>query len=101
MKEIKKIVEQIDEELEDAEKYIKCAYRHKVYNPSLADVYYHLSLEEMNHVTILHEASVKLINEYSAKGTIPEGMQTLYDYLHDRHIKWARKIKTRQEQFVA
>lgn len=99
MKEIKKISEQIDAELEDAEKYLKCAYKHKEDNPILADMYYDLSVAEMGHVTILHEASVKLINDYSAKGTIPEGMQAVYDYLHDRHIKWARKIRARQEEY--
>lgn len=97
MKEIKKISEQIDAELEDAEKYLKCAFKNKESNPILADMYYDLSVAEMGHVTILHDASVRLINEY--KGQIPEGMQTLYDYLHDRHIKWARKIKARQDEF--
>ena len=99
MKEIKKISEQIDAELEDAEKYLKCAYKHKQDNPILADMYYDLSVAEMEHVTILHEASVKLINDYSSRNAIPEGMQTLYDYLHDRHIKWARKIKARQDEY--
>ena len=99
MKEIKKISEQIDAELEDAEKHLKCAYKHKETNPILADMYYKLSLAEMEHVTILHEAGVKLIDDYSARNEIPEGMQAVYDYLHDRHIKWARKIKARQDEF--
>ena len=45
MKEIKKIAEQIDEELQDAEKYLKCAYKHKDDNPILADMYYGLSVK--------------------------------------------------------
>ena len=99
MKEIKKISEQIDAELEDAEKYLKCAFKHKDDNRILADMYYDLSIAEMGHVTILHEAGVKLIDDYSARNEIPEGMQAVYDYLHDRHIKWARKIKARQDEF--
>lgn len=99
MKEIKKISEQIDAELEDAEKYLKCAYKYKEENPILANMYYDLSVAEMGHVTILHEAGVKLINEYSAKNEIPEGMQAVYNYLHDRHMKWARKIKARQDEY--
>lgn len=99
MKEIKKISEQIDEELQDAEKYLKCAEKYKAGNPVLAEVYYNLSLEEMKHVTMLHEAGVRLINEYSATNPIPEGMQAIYDYLHERHIKWASKIKSRQEAY--
>ena len=64
---IKKISEKIDEELHDAEKYIKCAYKVEDDYPQLADVYYKLSLEEMKHVTMLHEAVVAIINEYKRK----------------------------------
>ena len=99
MKEIKKISEQIDAELEDAEKYIRCAFKNKDINRTLADMYYNLSVAEMEHVTILHDAGVKLIEEYSAEHTIPEGMQALYDYLHERHIKWASKIRGKQEEY--
>lgn len=99
MKEIKKISEQIDAELEDAEKYLKCAYKYKEDNRMLADMYYDLSVAEMDHVTILHEAGTKLINDYAAKESIPEGMQAVYNYLHDRHIKKARKIKARQDEY--
>ena len=99
MEIIKQISEKIDEELHDAEKYIKCAYKVDDQYPQLADVYYKLSLEEMKHVTMLHEVVVKIINEYKQRNTVPPGMQTLYDYLHDRQIKWAAKIKAKQDQF--
>ena len=99
MKEIKKIAEQIDEELLDAEKSLKCAYKNRDTNPTLADMYYNLSVAEMEHVNILHDASVKLINDYAAKSPIPEGMKAVYDYLHEKHIKWASKIKARQEEY--
>jgi len=99
MEVIKQIVEKIDDELLDAEKYIKCAYKVDEKYPQLADVYYKLSLEEMKHVTMLHEVVVSIINEYKRTNEIPPGMQTLYDYLHERQIKWASKIKTKQEQF--
>lgn len=99
MKEIKKISEQIDEELHDSEKYIKCAIMYKDTNKSLADMYYNLSLAEMEHVTMLHEAGVKLINEYSATNPIPEGMQAVYNYLHEKQIKWAAKIRAKQDTY--
>jgi hypothetical protein len=53
----------------------------------------------MKHVTMLHEAVVKIINDFKQRNTVPPGMQVLYDYLHDRQIKWAAKIKAKQEQF--
>ena len=99
MEIIKQLSEKIDEELHDAEKYIKCAYKVDETYPQVADVYYKLSLEEMNHVTMLHEAVVRIINDYKQRNDVPPGMQTLYDYLHDRQIKYAAKIKSKQEQF--
>ena len=99
MEIIKSISEKIDEELHDAEKYIKCAYKVKEEFPQLASTYYQLSLEEMKHVTMLHESVVRIINEYKQNHDVPEAMQVLYNYLHDRQIKWASKIKAKQEQF--
>ena len=99
MEIIRKIVEKIDSELEDAEKYIKCAYKVEEDYPQLADTYYKLSLEEMNHVTMLHDQVVKIINDYKREHEVPEAMQILYDYLHNRQIKWAAKIKARQEDY--
>lgn len=99
MEIIRRISEKIDEELHDAEKYIKCAYRVEEEYPQLADTYYQLSLEEMKHVTMLHDSVVKIINEYKRDNEVPEAMQVLYDYLHERQIKWASKIKAKQEQF--
>ena len=99
MEIIKSLVSKIDDELEDAEKYIKCAYKVKETYPILADTYYKLSLEEMGHMTMLHEQVVRLITEYKKTKEVPQGMQTLYDYVHEREIKWASKIKAKQDNF--
>ena len=99
MRIIKKISEQIDAELLDAEKYLKCAFKNKEDYPALADLYFELSQAEMGHVTKLHDAVAKIISEYSETNPIPEGMQAMYEYLHEKHIKWASKIKAKQEQY--
>lgn len=99
MEIIRRISEKIDEELHDAEKYIKCAFKVREEYPQLANTYYQLSLEEMKHVTMLHDSVVKIINDYKRENEVPEAMQILYDYLHDRQIKWATKIKAKQEQY--
>ena len=67
--------------------------------PQLADTYYRLSLAEMEHVTMLHDNVTNIINEYKRNNEVPEAMQILYEYLHERQIKWASKIKAKQEQF--
>jgi len=99
MEIIRKISEKIDEELEDAERYIKCAYKVEDDYPQLADTYYKLSLAEMDHVAMLHDNVVSIINEYKREHELPEAMKVLYEYLHNRQIKWASKIKSKQEQF--
>jgi len=99
MKIIKSLVTKIDSEIEDAEKYIKCAYHVRDEYPRLADTYYRLSLEEMNHATMLHDNVVEIINDYKKTNEVPESMQVLYDYLHERQIKWAAKVKAKQEAY--
>jgi hypothetical protein len=99
MEIIRRISEKIDEELHDADKYIKCAYKVEEEYPELANTYYQLSLEEMKHVTMLHDAVVRIINNYKRDHEVPESMQILYDYMHDKQVKKASKIKKKQEQY--
>ena len=54
----------IEEELKDAEKYIRCANDHKEDYPELADTFYKLSVEEIGHADMLHKQVVNLIMEY-------------------------------------
>lgn len=99
MEIIKQLVEKIDDELEDAEKYVKCAMKVKEKYPVLADTYFTLSLQEMGHVTMLHDQVVKIINEYKKTSEVPVAMKTLYDYLHERQVRWAAKIKSKQDAY--
>lgn len=99
MEIIKQLVEKIDDELEDAEKYIKLACKMKEKDKVLAETYYKLSLEEMGHMTMLHEQVVRIIDNFKKTNEVPVGMQTLYDYLHGRQIKWAAKIRSKQEMY--
>ena len=97
MQIISKLSEMIEEELNDAEKYINCAMNHKEDDVPLADVFYKLSVEEMGHANMLHEQVVKIISDYRKEhGNPPEKMQWVYDYLHKKHIDHANKIKVLQ-----
>ena len=99
MKEIKKLSEQIDAELKDSEKYIKAAFKYREIRPALGDLYFELSKAEMDHVARLHDAVARIISDYSESNPIPEGMQAVYTYLHEKHIKWASKIKAKQDEY--
>ena len=102
MKIIKCLSEKIEEELKDAEAYVDLAMRWRQDEPEVANLFYQLSTEEMGHVDKLHKAVSEKILEYRNKnGDPPREMMTLYEFLHDRHIKEATEIKIRQGLFQA
>ena len=94
---IQKLSDMIEEELEDSEKYIRCAINHKEDNPDLASCFYRLSTEEINHAMLLHEQVVIFINDYKKKnGNPPEKMQIIYDYVHAKHLERMNDLKIMQ-----
>lgn len=100
MEIIKHLSEQIEEELGDANKYIKCALKHKETEPELARLYFTLSTEEMKHADMLHDEVKKIIANYRmTNGEPPETMMFLYNYLHEKQIERASKIRAKQESF--
>lgn len=97
MKLIAKLSDMIEEELCDAEKYIKCAMNHKEDYPQLAATFYKLSQDEMTHMNLLHEQVVSLIDAYRKEhGDPPEKMQWVYDYLHKKQTDKANEVKIMQ-----
>ena len=100
MQMIKKLSKMIGEELDDSEKYARCALNHKDDNPNLAEMFYSLSLDEMKHMETLHKAVTRLIEDKRQSGVeIPIGMQEMYDYLHEQHIEHAKDIRMLQTMF--
>lgn len=91
---IKKLSKMIKEEISDAEKYADCALKYKEEDKALADVFYNLAQEELKHMDMLHAQVVRLINEYKAqKGNPPEGMQAIYNYVHEEQIEAVTEVK--------
>lgn len=100
MQLIANLSDMIEEELEDAEKYIRCAMKHKDDHPALAVTFAKISAEEMGHVALLHDQVVAIIAEYRKEhGDPPERMQGIYEYLHKKHIEKANSIKVLQGLF--
>jgi ferritin len=100
MKIIQKLVDQIEDELEGAEEYAKCALTHKEDHPTLAKTFYDISTDEMRHVNLLHDEAVKLIEDHRReKGEPPAAMLAVWEYMHKKHIEKANKIKTYQAQY--
>jgi ferritin-like protein len=93
MKIIAKLVDFIDDELEGAEDYAECAIKQKAERPRLADKFIELAETEMNHMRILHQEAVKLIDEIrQSEGEPPRDMLAVYEYEHAKQTKRAAVI---------
>ena len=99
MKIIEKLSKLIDEELEDAEKYARCAMKYGEESVELKQLFLTLSNEEMRHKDMLHAQVVKLIDKYRMEhGDAPVAMQAVYDYLHEKSVERAHKIAMLQKE---
>ena len=99
MKVIKKLTELIEEELDDAEKYARCAIKYASENAELSRVFMTLSQEEMRHKDMLHAQVVRMIEKHRQEhGAAPVAMQAVYDHLHEHFIERAHKIAMLQEE---
>ena len=100
MKLIEKLSAMVDEEIEDATKYAKCAVKYKEERPALAKTFYDLSGEEMRHKTILQAEVEAVIQKYRQEhGEPPEKMKPIYDYLHEKQIERAANVRRLQDMY--
>ena len=100
MKIIKYLYERINEEIADAEWYIRHAMRVKEEYPELSRVLSNLSAQELEHSQMLHTEAVNIIRKYRDEhGEPPQAMMAVYDYLHDREIENYNKVKSMQDRY--
>lgn len=94
MKKIKCLVENIGEEVEDAEKYAKEAMRMKTEDLELSKVYAELARQELGHADTLHNQAVRIIKAHKATGAeTPASMQAIWEWEHEKIMDKTARIK--------
>lgn len=97
---IKKIADMIEEELEGAELYAKCAVKWKEEHPTLSKTFYDISTDEIRHVGLLHGEVVAIIeNHRKTHGEPPAAMLAVWEYVHEKHIEKMKDVKMLQSQY--
>ena len=101
MKIIKCLCEDIEATLDSAEYDIEQAIIYKKDYPVASKAFYAKSIALMDTIKIQHDAVTALIEGYKKeKGEPPTAMMTIYEYMHERHINKAAKIKALQEMYT-
>jgi rubrerythrin len=100
MKIIETISNRIEEEIQDGKTYTKLALETREEYPELSRTLFTISGQEMEHMRMLHDGVVGIINRMRNEGKeIPEKMMTIYDYLHKKHIDAAADVKILQAMY--
>lgn len=100
MKIIQKLSDRISDEIKDAKDYALMALEIKDEYPDVARVLYTISMQEMEHMRMLHDCVTTVIQKFrTEKGEPPEKMLVIYDYLHEKQIQEAADTKIIQAMY--
>lgn len=91
---IRCLVEQMDEELEDAKRYVRNAIEYRSSRKALSDVYLSLGKEEVSHFLRLNDQASQIIEAARQANKMPSAaMMELYNYEHDKIMSAYAEIK--------
>lgn len=92
--------ETIEDFINQADDYIKLAYKYKSEYLDVANAYYNLSINRLADIKSMHDIVTKVINNYrSEHGEPPAPMMAIYNYEHGKHIKKVGELKIMQDAY--
>lgn len=91
MKAIMDFVEEMDEEIEGAENYYKCALYYKDVNSDYSRKYVEMARQELVHAMNLHEMAVNEISKIKEEPTL--AMKNAWDEAHVDYVAKVRELE--------
>lgn len=93
VEKIKVIAGQIEDELNDAEKYAVCSAKYADGDHELASMYADLSRQELSHADKLHAQAERMIRQEKDSGReAPAHMQAIWEWEHEKMISHKARI---------
>ncbi len=86
----------IEEEINDADRYANLALKMKNENPMLSNLFKTLSTEELSHEKRLSEALTQITSEMKKADEYSEGYKLMYDFMNSKRIESLAKVKVLQ-----
>ncbi len=94
MKAIKKLIERMEEELEDSKCYAEEYLMRKAEGDTMASRYREMANDEMKHAGVVHEDIVEKVKTLRAVYTPPQEMLDTWEHEHKEYIERVTWIKT-------
>lgn len=100
MRIIAELSETIEDFIDQADDYIKCAVKNKSINLDVANAYYNMSIQRLTDIKTFHDVVAKIIKDYRTEnGEPPKEMMAIYNYEHTKHINKVNNIKVLQNTY--
>ena len=87
------MLDQLEDELEGAEEYIKCAVSYKEDMPEFYENYLRMASMELEHANHLHNMIEKLLDRHDHHSDLA----AVWEWQNERFMRWHNKIRTKME----
>lgn len=99
VKLVNKLVKQIEEEVHDANKYIKQAFCIKQEHPKLSQSYYEMAQDEVSHAQTLYNNYMTISAEVKEKEVVHECIIEAWEKKNEDYVDKLAKVKMKISMF--